>query len=259
MSEIVEIKVRIDAAKKDRYDAHCAALGVSRNIRLNSIIDADLDGKIAAEQVMQPPARHLSESDKLRSDFAPLTDTLQAHFADNKANMSRLLSPLQSVASVALTEKRFDSIEVTQKKLAEQVGQSQAALQKSLDAIEACTKKLGADLKIERPALHHDGRFLGGLAAGVLGLIFLVTIFPGTWGPARGFAKLAIGESDTVRAAVRLAGRGDKTSEAIIFASLQLSNDDAFIDSFRACIDAANRTTKPTRCKLDMPGLKSDR
>lgn len=256
MSDIVEIKVRIATEKKNRYDAHCDALGVSRNTRLNAVIDADLDGKIASEKSYQAPVRTPSEAEKLRGDFAKLIDNLKALFADNKANMARLLSPLQSVASVALTEKRFDAVDAAQKKLAEQVAQSQAALQKSLTAIETRTKTLGAELKIERPALHQDGRFLGGLAAGVLGLLFLVMLIPGTWAPARGFAKLAMGEGDTVRAAVRLAGKGDKTSEAIVFASLQLSNDDAFIDSFRACIDTANRTNKRTSCRLEMPGLK---
>jgi hypothetical protein len=114
-----------------------------------------------------------------------------------------------------------------------------------------------AGLKIERPDFVSDPRTQQGFMLGILALLLSIALLPGSCAPARGVAKLAMGEGDAVEAAARLAGQGDKATEATVRASVQLSKDEGFLASYRECIETANRSTKRTTCQLSMPALKS--
>ena len=255
MSEIVEIKVRIDASKKDRYDTHCETLKVSRNVRLNELIDADLDGKIASQRVLSEPPKKVSEAELIRANHERFLGELEALFAKNRTAMSQHLAPLKSVASVALTEKRFNTVDDANAKLMAELSGLRQSVMDSAQSSAAAIAKVQAGLKIERPDFVQDPRTGGGFAAGVLGVFLLIALLPGSCAPARGVAKLAMGEGDPVEAAARLAGQGNKAIEATVFSSVRLSKDDGFLASYRACIEAANRSTKRTTCQLSMPAL----
>jgi hypothetical protein len=256
MSEIVEIKVRIDVQKKVRYDRHIEALRVSRNVRLNELIDADLEGRIASERVLPLPPKTISEAEQIRADHARLLQSLDELFAKNRETMGRLLKPLQSVASVAITEKRFDAVDGSNKKLAEQLTLLNNAVVQSSETNTQAFGKMHKALKIERPDWQSDSRTRSGFAAGILVLLLAIALLPSSCTPTRAIAKLAMGESDSTHAGARLAGQGDKAAEATVLASLQLSKDDAFLASYKACIETAKRSTKRSICQLSMPPLK---
>jgi hypothetical protein len=256
MSDISEIKVRIDRARRDRFDDHCESLAVSRNSRLIELIDADLDGKIADERVRPKPPKEMSVAEQVRADNIRLREHLDLLFGKNRAATEKYLSPLKSVASVALTERRFGAIDDALAKLNLQLADASKEVSAGVKASSNDHAYLRKALKVERPDFVHDIRTQTGFALGIATLFLAVALMPGSWAPSRSFAKLAMGESDTVRAGAKLAGEGRPVGEQAIISSAYLSRDVAFAESYKACVQAADQSKKRTSCVLSMPGLK---
>jgi hypothetical protein len=256
MSETVEIKIRIDAQKKEQYDAHVAALNVSRSARVKQLIDADLEGRIAAERVLPERPTTRSTAEILDSRFEHLISELTALFKKNRETMSTALSPLKTVASIALTEKRFNTSDEIKRGLVQEVHSLREEVKMSAEISSTQYAKLLKALKVERPEFIHDTRMHTGFIMGFAALLLLMAVLPGSWFLSQGFAKLALGERDAIKAGAQLAGQGRSSAEQAIISTSILSRDPAFMESYYACVRAANDTDKRTTCTLSMPGLK---
>jgi hypothetical protein len=251
MSQSVEIKVRIDKDKKARFDGHCKSLNVSLNGRMNDIIDADLEGRIA-QGVIAPPANPpQSEAELRRADYLALRTELSRLFQQNREAMAGHLLPLKTIAS-----ERFDKIATRQKASETGLKDIKAGQASAQDALASDVRALTHKLDQTHPIWYRDQRFLGGVALGVVAALLLAFLLPGSSAPARALARFAVGEADPVEAAGIVAGGGSESHATAITITLQLAGNKRFLDSYQACIDQARAARKATSCVIQFPVVR---
>jgi hypothetical protein len=257
MSARSEIKFRAEQSLKDQFDKHCAALGVDRTARLNELIMADLEGRIAATSGGRPVSQKLlSDTDKMVSAFDGLKASLDALFTRNRETTSKALAPLSAIPTRLETQKHFDDIAAQQKWTKGQLDNLKADGERNQSQIMNAINEIFKGLKIERPSLHLDSRFRGGILAGVFGLIFLLTLIPGDWTLSHAIARGVMGERNNVAAASALVEKDYPSSGPLVTSTIVLSQNAKYKYSYWACVDKMRVTRGDFSCPLDMPGLK---
>jgi hypothetical protein len=257
MSARAEIKFRADQDIKDQFDSHCAALGTDRTARLNALIIADLEGRISASSgarsVQQKP---ISDTDKMVGAFDGLKASLDALFAKNRENISKALAPLSAIPNRAETKEHFDDIAAQQKWTKGQLDNLEAGRSRDQSQIMNALENIYQGLKINRPMLHLDKRFQGGILAGLLGLIVLLALIPGDWKLSHNIARGVMGERNAVAAASALLEKDYPGSGPLVANTIVLSQSPKFKNSYWACVDKMRVTRTGFSCPIDMPGLQ---
>jgi hypothetical protein len=256
MSQSVEIKVRIDKDKKARFDGHCKSLNVSQNGRMNDIIDADLEGRIAQGVIAPPADTPQSEAELRRADYLALRTELSRLFQQNREAMAGHLLPLKTIASAKFVEERFDKIATRQKASETGLKDIKAGQASAQDALLSDVRALTRKLDQTHPIWYRDQRFLGGVTLGVVAALLLAFLLPGSSAPARALARFAVGEADPVEAAGIVAGGGSESHATAITITLQLAGNKRFLDSYQACIDQARAARKATSCVIQFPVVR---
>jgi hypothetical protein len=257
MSARAEIKFRAEQDIKDQFDSHCAALGTDRTARLNALIAADLEGRIStssgARIALQKP---ISDTDKMVGAFDGLKASLDALFNKNRENIAKALAPLSAIPNRAETTKHFDDVAAQQKWTKGQLDNLEAERLRNQSQIMNALENIYQGLKIQRPALHLDNRFHGGIVAGLLGLVFLLALIPGDWKLSHNIARSIMGERNTVAAASALVEKDYPGSGPLVTSTLVLSQNTKFKNSYWACTDKMRVTRGDFSCPIDMPGLQ---
>jgi hypothetical protein len=257
MSARSEIKFRAEQDIKDQFDTHCAALGIDRTARLNALIVADLEGRISASSgARSAPQKPVSDTDKMVGAFDGLRANLEALFAKNRENISKALAPLSAIPTRLETQKHFDDVGAQQKWVKGQLDNLEADRSRDQSQIMNALENIYQGLKINRPALHLDNRFHGGILAGILGLIVLLAFIPGDWKLSHNIARSIMGERNTAAAASALLEKDYPGSGPLVTSTIVLSQNAKFKNSYWACVDKMRVTRIGFSCPIDMPGLQ---
>ena len=257
MSARCEIKFRADQDLRDQFDSYCASLGTNRNARLNALIIADLNGDIAASSGGRPiPQKPVSDTDKMVGAFEGLKASLDDLFIRNRETTSKALAPLSAIPTRLETQKHFDDVGAQQKWTKGQLDNLKADGERNQSQIMNALENIYQGLKINRPGLHLDQRFHGGILAGVLGLIFLLALYPGNWSPSHFIARGIMGERNNVAAAAAFVDKDYPGSGPLVTSTVVLSQNIKFKNSYWACVDKMRVTQSGFSCPVDMPGLK---
>jgi hypothetical protein len=255
MSDIVEVKVRLDKVKKQRFDVHCRALGVSANNRLNIVIDADLEGRIAQDVIARPARDLASEAETRRAEFAQLRRDMSALHDAASSKLKEQLTPLKALPTIGRIEARFSAMDTKLDSIDTRTTNQETRQKDVFTTFETKQETLARDLRRIRPAWNTDPRFFAGLLGGLGGAFLLISILSNFNWTARILGHFATGESEPARAAALLAGEGNTVSEGAIRAILQLSDDERFREDFHTCASRANASKTRVTCALTLPGL----
>ena len=257
MSARSEIKFRADQDIKDQFDSHCAALGIDRTARLNALMIADLEGRIATSSGGRPtPQKPVSDTDKMLGAFDGLKASLDTLFSKNRETIAKALAPLSAIPTRLEAQQHFDDVAAQQKWTKGQLENLEAERGRNQSQIMNALENIYQGLKINRPAFHLDKRFHGGVVAGLLGLVFLLALIPGDWGLSHTIARRIIGESNTVEAASALVEQDYPGSGPLVTSTIVLSQNPKFKNSYWACVDKMRVTKGNFSCPVDMPGLQ---
>jgi hypothetical protein len=257
MSTRCEIKFRADRDLRDQFDRHCAQLNTDRTGRMNALMIADIEDRIVSSPGTRPaPQKPISDTDKMVGAFDGLKANLDALFAKNRENISKALAPLSAIPTRLETQKHFDDVGTQQKWTKGQLDNLKAEGERNQSQIMNALENIYLGLKVNRPALHLDSRFHGGVVAGILGLIVLLALIPGDWKLSHNIARSIMGERNTAAAASALLEKDYPGSGPLVTSTIVLSQNAKFKNSYWACVDKMRVTRTGFSCPVDMPGLQ---
>jgi hypothetical protein len=257
MSTRCEIKFRADRDLRDQFDRHCAQLNTDRTARMNALMIADIEDRIVSSSGAHAALpKPVSDTDKMVGAFEGLKASLDSLFTRNRETTSKALAPLSAIPTRLETQKHFDDVGAQQKWAKGQLDNLEADRSRDQSQLMNALENICQGLKINRPALHLDSRFHGGVVAGILGLIVLLALIPGDWKLSHNIARSIMGERNTAAAASALLEKDYPGSGPLVANTIVLSQSPKFKNSYWACVDKMRVTRTGFSCPIDMPGLQ---
>jgi hypothetical protein len=258
MAAVTDIKVRLAADLKRRFDKSCRESGTTMTAQLVGLIQASVDGDQPAKTSAELPVTSSANMDDASSTEAVLNPIL----AD-----LRILAKLARQIAEDRPQNWFENWFATarakerasDRAMLVELGDEQSRhLKSSTDSHRAVRNHIE---EIARLALYREPRFYRNYkiwtaaGAGGLAMLFALALLPGDSALARFSAEKIVGGNDRLQSANIIAGDGDAFRGELIFETSALMKAEPFASNFGECVKRAKKSRSTFTCNIKFPRL----
>jgi hypothetical protein len=260
MAAVSDIKIRLAADLKRKFDLACRETGTTMTAQLNRLITSWIDGgQITAEAEnldASPPTEIEAQEqpDKTIADGPAIGEQVLSELGDLSQRMEQLVDAHPHYWFEKWYSGRAEKNSQALLRFDTKMGQHHSAANNALRDMRSHITAVGQLAQYREPPFYKSYKIWTAVAGGVFGVTLILSLLPGNSSISRFVAVKMVGGSNPIHAAKIIAG-GDTWHGNLIVETTALMKAEPFASSFAQCIEHAKRKPKPSTCKIMFPIL----